>query len=245
MKNRLAITMLAAISCVSMAFAAPAVAPQVPPAASAPAAAPAATPQSAPPGPGQKIINDTGYTVIMGDPTKAQPIVTSVCAACHGADGNSVTPTYPKLAGQIYEYLLKQLNDFKSGKRQNAIMSGMVASLSEDDMRNLAAYFSEQKIKPGAAQNKGLAVEGEKIWRAGVAGQGVPACQACHGPTGQGIPIEFPHLASQHADYVYAQLVAFRSGARANDPGKMMRTIASRLSDQDMKALAQYINGLH
>ena len=236
MKNRLATIMLAAVSCVSMAFAAPAAAPQ---------AAPAANPQSAPPGPGQKIVNDAGYTVIMGDPAKAQPIVNSVCAACHGADGNSVVPAYPTLAGQVYEYLLKQLNDFKSGKRQNAIMSGMVASLSEDDMRNLAAYFSEQKIKPGAAQNKELALEGQKIWRAGVAGQGVPACQACHGPTGQGIPIEFPHLASQHADYVYAQLTAFRTGARANDPGKMMRTIAARLSDQDMKALAQYINGLH
>ena len=242
MKIRLATIMLAAVSCVSMAFAAPATAPQAVP---APSAAAAANPQSAPPGPGQKIVNDAGYTVIMGDPAKAQPIVTSVCAACHGADGNSVTPAYPKLAGQIYEYLLKQLNDFKSGKRQNAIMSGMVASLSEDDMRNLAAYFSEQKIKPGAAQNKELALEGQKIWRAGVAGQGVPACQACHGPTGQGIPIEFPHLASQHADYVYAQLMAFRTGARANDPGKMMRTIAARLSDQDMKAVAQYINGLH
>ncbi len=242
MKNRLAMAILAAVSCVSMAFAAPAAAPQAQPAA---AAAPAANPQSAPPGPGEKVINDSGYSVIMGDPAKAQPIVASVCAACHGADGNSVSPAYPKLAGQIYEYLLKQLNDFKSGKRQNAIMSGMVASLSEDDMRNLAAYFSEQKIKPGVAQDKDLALQGEKIWRGGVAGQGVPACQACHGPTGQGIPIEFPHLASQHADYIYAQLVAFRSGARANDPGKMMRTIAARLSDQDMKAVAQYVNGLH
>lgn len=180
-----------------------------------------------------------------GDPIKAQPIVTSVCAACHGANGNSVVPTYPNLAGQGYSYLLKQLNDFKSGKRQNPIMNGMVASLSEDDMHNLAAYFSEQTVTPAAAQNKELANAGQKLWRAGVASQGVPACESCHGPQGLGVPVEFPRLAGQHSQYVYAQLNNFRTGARSNDPAKMMRTIAARLSDQDMQELAQYVRGLH
>ena len=179
-----------------------------------------------------------------GDPIKAQPIVTSVCAACHGANGNSVVPTYPNLAGQGYSYLLKQLNDFKSGKRQNPIMNGMVASLSVSDMHNLALYFSEQKPPAGVVQNKDMVAAGEKLWRAGVPSQGVPACAACHGPQGLGIPVEFPRLAAQHAQYVYAQLHAFRTGARANDPSKMMRTIASRLSHDDMLELAQYIRSL-
>jgi cytochrome c553 len=179
-----------------------------------------------------------------GDPSKAEAIVTSVCSGCHGQDGNSVTPTYPKLAGLGYEYILKQLNDFKSGKRKNAVMSGMVASLTPDDMMNLAAYFSEKVRKAGVAKDKNLALEGQKIFRGGVQGAGIPACASCHGPQGRGIPVEFPSLYSQHADYIYGQLNNFRLGERSNDAAKMMRTIASRMTDNEMKALAQYIQGL-
>ncbi len=181
-----------------------------------------------------------------GDPAKAQQIVTSVCAACHGADGNSTAPDKPKLAGQHAEYITKQLMDFKAGKRVNPIMQGIVASanLTPDDMKNLGAYFHAQVEKPGAAKDKDLALAGEKIFKAGDAATGVPACQACHGPTGLGIPVQFPRLASQHAEYIYTQLNNFRLGQRANDGGKMMRNIAARMTDQEMKAVAEYVSGL-
>ena len=204
----------------------------------APPQAPAQAPAQSSPAPANP------WLAARGDPVKAQPIVTSVCAACHGADGNSAVPIYPNLAGQGYSYLLKQLNDFKSGKRQNPIMNGMVASLSEDDMHNLAAYFSAQQMKPGTVQHKQMAQAGQKLWRGGIASVGVPACESCHGPMGLGIPVEFPRLAAQHAQYVYAQLNNFRTGARQNDPGKMMHTIAARLSDKDMLELSQYIRSL-
>lgn len=180
-----------------------------------------------------------------GDPAKAQQLVTSVCAACHGADGNSIAPANPNLAGQGAEYITKQLMDFKSGARKNPVMSAMVAALTPDDMKNLGAYFSAQTPKPGSAKNKALALEGEKIFKGGNAGSGVPACAACHGPTGAGIPIQFPRLSSQHSEYVLAQLNNFRTGDRANDGGKMMRIIAAKLTDQEMKAVAEYISGLH
>ncbi|MDA8328328.1 MAG: c-type cytochrome [Betaproteobacteria bacterium] len=179
-----------------------------------------------------------------GDPAKAQQLVANVCSACHGADGNSTQPDKPTLAGQGKEYIIKQLTDFKSGKRVNAIMNGMTASLTPDDIKNLAAYFSEQIPKPGIAKDPVLAAAGEKIYKGGDAGSGVPACAACHGPTGAGIPAQFPRLAGQHSEYVYAQLNNFRLLQRTNDGGKMMETISQRLTDQQMKAVAEYVSGL-
>ncbi len=180
-----------------------------------------------------------------GDPAKAQQIVTTVCAACHGADGNSTNPTYPKLAGLPAAYITKQLTNFKSGERKNPTMSAMAAPLSPDDMLNLGAYFSEKTPKPGAAKDAALAEEGKKLFKGGNEATGVPACAACHGPAGAGIPAEFPRLAGQHSEYIMTQLKAFRAGERANDGAKMMRMIAGKLSDQEIKAVAEYIAGLH
>lgn len=179
-----------------------------------------------------------------GDPKAAESIVNQVCAACHAVDGNSASAVNPKLAGLNAEYLYKQLADFKSGERKNAIMSGMVASLSAQDMQNLAAYFSAQQPKPGTAKDQQLALLGQKIFRGGVQGAGVPACASCHGPQGKGIPVQFPRLSGQHSDYVYTQLNAFRLGTRANDAAKMMRSIAAKMTDADMTAVAAYVQGL-
>lgn len=176
---------------------------------------------------------------------KGATIATQVCIACHGADGNSTVFIYPKLAGQHPEYLIKQLSNFKSGERKNAIMTNMAATLTPEDIANLGAYFSTQKTKPGAAQSNGEGSVGEKIYRGGIAELGIPACASCHGPTGAGIPVQFPRLAGQHAMYVATQLKAFRSGERANDEAMMMRMIAAKLSDADIAAVADYIQGLH
>ncbi len=179
-----------------------------------------------------------------GDPKAAESIVNQVCAACHAVDGNSAAAANPKLAGLNAEYLYKQLNDFKSGARKNAVMSGMVAALTPQDMKNLAAYYSAQQPKPGTSKDQTLALLGQKVYRGGVLGAGVPACASCHGPQGKGIPSQFPRLAGQHSDYIYAQLNAFRVEARANDGAKMMRNIAAKMTDADMKAVASYIQGL-
>jgi cytochrome c553 len=187
---------------------------------------------------------------VKGDPAKAQAIVTQVCAACHAADGNSVTPANPKLAGQHAEYITKQLRNFKDavkdpnkdGVRRSAVMGGIASTLSDQDMLNLSVYFSEKTMKPDSAK---LPYDlGQKVYRGGNAGTGVPACAACHGPTGAGIPTQFPRLGGQHADYILTQLKAFRAGDRANDAGKMMRTIANKMSDQEMLGVANYIAGL-
>jgi cytochrome c553 len=180
-----------------------------------------------------------------GDPKAAESIVNQVCAGCHAVDGNSAIPANPKLAGLNAEYINKQLTEFKSGTRKNAIMSGMVASLSPQDMLNLAAYFSAQQPKPGTSKDQELALTGQKVYRGGVQGAGVPACASCHGPQGKGIPVQFPRLAGQHSDYIYAQLNAFRLGERSNDAAKMMRSIAAKMTDADMKAVSSYIQGLH
>lgn len=179
-----------------------------------------------------------------GDPKAAESIVNQVCAGCHAVDGNSTIAANPRLAGLNAEYINKQLTNFKSGDRKNAVMSGMVASLSPQDMLNLAAYFSAQQPKPDTSKDKELAQLGQKIFHGGVQGSGVPACAACHGPQGKGVPIEFPRLAGQHSDYIYTQLNDFRLGTRANDGAKMMRTIAAKMTDADMKAVAAYIQGL-
>ncbi len=179
-----------------------------------------------------------------GDPKAAAAIVTQVCAACHGADGNSPSPANPSLAGQGYDYLHKQLTNFKSGERKSPVMGGIVASLSPADMKNLAAYFSEKQAKPGTAKDKEVALLGQKIYRGGVQGSGVPACASCHGANGLGIPVQFPRLAGQHAGYTVDQLNKFRAGERANDAARMMRVIAAKMTPQEMEAVAQYIQGL-
>ena len=179
-----------------------------------------------------------------GDPKAAESIVNQVCAGCHSVDGNSVIPANPKLAGLNAEYLNKQLTEFKSGARKNPVMAGIVKDLSPQDMQNLAAYFSAQQPKPGTSKDQELALLGQKIYRGGVQGAGVPACASCHGPQGKGIPVQFPRLAGQHGDYIYAQLNAFRLGTRANDAAKMMRSIAAKMTDADMKAVSSYIQGL-
>ncbi|HEY0843109.1 MULTISPECIES: c-type cytochrome [Methylotenera] len=172
----------------------------------------------------------------------AQQTVNNVCAACHAPDGNSVITLNPKLAGQHPDYLEKQLTEFKSGKRANAVMSGMAGALSEAEMKELAIYFSSKKTALGKAKSNGAGSAGEKIYRAGNAATNVPACAACHSPNGAGLPKQFPRLSGQHADYTLAQLKAFRSGERANAP--MMMAIAAKMSDAEMAAVADYIQGL-
>lgn len=174
-----------------------------------------------------------------GDAAKT---ASQVCAACHGADGNSAIALNPKLAGQQPEYIAKQLKDFKSGERKNAVMSGMAATLTPEDMANLAAYYAGQTHTNGKARSNGAGSLGEKIYRGGIASTHVPACAACHGPNGAGIPVRFPRIAGQHADYILAQMKAFRTGERANAP--MMRTIAEKMTDQEMAAVSDYIQGL-
>ena len=168
-----------------------------------------------------------------------------VCAACHGGDGNSAIAINPSLAGQHSQYITKQLMNFKSGERNNAVMKGMVATLAtDDDMKNVAAYFAAQKPRPGVARDQALVDAGRKIYRGGDGATGVPACMACHSPSGAGIPAQYPRLAGQMKEYTLSQLKAFRAGERANDSAAMMRTIASKLSDKQMDALAEYVSGL-
>ena len=179
-----------------------------------------------------------------GDPAKAQKIVNDVCGACHSTDGNSNTPAYPVLAGQHPEYITKQLHDFRSGARRNAIMALNVVGLSDEDMLNLGAYFAAQTPKPRLARDAELVAAGQRLYKGGNPGSGVPACASCHGPNGAGIPVQFPRLAGQHARYIETQLRHFRSGDRANDGGKMMQVIARKMTDQEMRAVAEFISGL-
>ncbi|PKO53927.1 MAG: cytochrome c4 [Betaproteobacteria bacterium HGW-Betaproteobacteria-20] len=172
----------------------------------------------------------------------ATQVVSTVCAACHGSDGNSVITANPKLAGQHPEYLVKQLTEFKSGKRANAVMTGMAAMLSDDEMKEVATYFATQSLKLGQAKSNGAGSLGEKIYRGGIAATNVPACAACHGANGAGLPKQFPRLGGQHADYTLTQLKTFRTGERANAP--MMMTIATKMTDAEMAAVADYIQGL-
>ncbi len=176
------------------------------------------------------------------DLAKGGAIASQVCAACHTADGSRGSPANPILAGQHPEYLAKQLAEFKSGKRKNAIMQGMATPLSEEDMRNVAAFYASKTAKPGYAKNKDTVVLGEKIWRGGIADRSIPACAGCHGPTGSGMPVQYPRLGGQHGDYVEAQMVAFRSGARANNA--VMTGVAAKMNDKEIKAVSDYIAGL-
>lgn len=176
------------------------------------------------------------------DLARGQEIATQVCVACHTADGSRGSPANPILAGQHADYLTKQLLEFKSGKRANPVMSGMVAPLTEADMKNVAAFYASKTAKPGAAKNKDTVLLGEKIYRGGIAAKQVPACAGCHSPNGSGIPAQYPRLSGQHGDYVEAQMVAFRQGTRNNST--QMTAIAAKMSDKEIKAVSDYIAGL-
>jgi len=176
------------------------------------------------------------------DLAKGEASFTAVCAACHGADGNSGAPVNPKLAQQHPEYIVKQLQEFKSGKRANAVMSGMAATLSEDDMKNIAAWVGSQKAKTGFAKDKELVTLGERIYRGGIADRQIAACAGCHTPNGAGIPSQYPRLSGQHAEYTAAQLTAFRDGVRKNSV--QMAQVAAKLNDREIKAVADYMAGL-
>jgi cytochrome c553 len=184
------------------------------------------------------------------DLAKAESIVKGVCSACHGADGNSPTPANPNLAGEPAQYITVQLDHFKAGIRTNAVMQGMAATLTPEDMVALGVYFSQQKPKGGAAKDADLVKTGQKLFRGGDVTEGIPACAGCHSPDGAGIPKNFPRLAGQYPDYTYAQLKAFRDGARGADKegkdvnGKIMATIAFKMNDSQMRAVAEYVTGL-
>ncbi|HUQ76455.1 MAG TPA: c-type cytochrome [Burkholderiales bacterium] len=180
---------------------------------------------------------------------KAPGIAAQVCASCHAPDGNGTAPANPKIAGQGADYLHKQLRDFKAAggkkpRRESPIMNGMVANLSEADMKGLAAFYAGQALKPAAAADKEQAALGQKLWRGGDAANGVPACAGCHGPAGAGMPAQYPRLAGQYAEYLAAQLTAFREGKRSNDASSMMRGVAARMNDRQIRAVAEYAAGL-
>ncbi|MCU0941677.1 MAG: cytochrome c4 [Hydrogenophaga sp.] len=166
----------------------------------------------------------------------------NVCVACHAADGNSNTPANPRLAGQHPEYLIKQLQEYKSGKRQNAIMQGIAATLSDDDMRNISHWLASQKPAPGFASDPELVKLGERIYRGGLADRGIASCAGCHSPNGAGIPSQYPRLAGQHAEYTETQLRHFRDGTRANN--LQMTGVAAKMTDREIKAVSDYIAGL-
>ena len=181
-------------------------------------------------------------TLAKPDLAKGEASYTAVCAACHGADGNSGIPANPKLSQQHPQYLVKQLQEFKSGKRNNAVMKGFASTLSEDDMRNIAYWLASKAAKPGFAKDKALVALGERIYRGGVADRQIAACAGCHSPNGAGIPAQFPRVGGQHADYISAQLAAFRDGTRGNN--LPMGHIAAKLNDREIKAVSDYVAGL-
>ena len=180
--------------------------------------------------------------VVKPDPTKGDVIANGVCVACHTNDGSRGTPANPILQGQHPEYLVKQLTEFKSGKRANAVMMGFASTLSEADMKNVAAYFATKKAQPGFSVNKDTVALGEKIYRGGIAERNIPACAGCHSPTGAGIPALYPRLGGQHAEYTETQLIAYRAGTRNNSV--QMTGIAAKLNDREIKAVADYLAGL-
>ena len=200
------------------------------PAAAASAAAPAAAAPAAAP------------VAAKPDLVQGESKFTAVCAACHGADGNSGIPANPKLAQQHPEYLVKQLQEFKNGKRPSPVMQAFAAQLSDADMKNISWWLAAKKTKPGFAKDKELVALGERIYRGGIADRQIAACAGCHSPTGSGIPSQYPRLGGQHADYTAAQLVAFRDGGRQNS--LPMTQVAAKLNDREIRALADYIAGL-
>lgn len=179
------------------------------------------------------------------DLAKGQKIATQVCAACHGADGRSAASANPHLAGQVPEYLARQLASFKANaERKNAVMMGFAATLSPEDMRDVSAWYGSQKPVTGSAKNKDTIALGQKLWRGGDASKGLAACASCHGAAGAGVPAQYPRLAGQFPEYTEAQLKAFRSGERANDANRMMRALAAKMSDAEIRAVSDYIAGL-
>ncbi len=176
------------------------------------------------------------------DLVRGESTYTALCVACHAVDGNSGAPVNPKLAQQHPEYLVKQLQEYKSGKRKNAVMQGFAAALSEDDIKNIAYWAASKKIKPGFAKDKELVTLGERIYRGGISDRQVPACAGCHSPTGTGIPSQYPRLGGQHAEYTASQLTAFRDGVRNNS--LPMNQVAAKLNDKEIRAVADYIAGL-
>ena len=176
------------------------------------------------------------------DAAKGQAIATQVCGACHAFDGTRGQPANPILQGQHPEYLFKQLNDFKSGARNNAIMKGFASTLSEQDMRDVAAFYASKTAKPGFATNKDQLLLGERIYRGGIADRKIAACAGCHSPNGAGIPAQYPRIGGQHGEYSETQLNAFRSGLRTNS--LQMAGVAAKLNDREIKALADYMAGL-
>ena len=176
------------------------------------------------------------------DLVKGQAAFSGVCIACHGADGNSALGENPSLAQQHPEYLVKQLQEFKSGKRANAIMQGFASMLTEDDMKNIAWWVTSNEIKPGFAKDKDLVAIGERIYRGGIPDRNIAACASCHSPNGAGIPAQYPRLGGQHAQYTASQLVQFRDGVRLNS--LQMTGVAAKLNDREIKAVSDYISGL-
>jgi len=205
------------------------------PGASAPAAAP-------PPAPAGAVPHAAAPAMAKADAAAGETKYNATCAACHGAGGNSGTPANPRLAQQHPDYIVKQLQEFKAGKRQNPVMQGFAAQLTEQDMKNIGAFVGTQKAKPGFAKDKELVSLGEKIYRGGIQGRQVPACAGCHSPNGAGVPAQYPRLSGQHADYTTGQLVAFRDGTRKNSP--QMVQIAAKLNDREIRAVSDYIAGL-
>lgn len=194
--------------------------------------------------------NEPAKAAYQGDAAKGKEIATTVCAACHGPDGNSPMSANPKLAGQHAAYLYKQMKNFKAdangkSERVNAIMNGMIAPYGDEQMKDLAAWFAAQKQSGGEVKNRATLALGQKLWRAGDASKGLPACAACHGPTGAGIPAQYPRLAGQFAEYTETQLKAFRVNERGNDPNRMMQMVAVKMTDAEIKAVADYVAGLH
>lgn len=180
--------------------------------------------------------------VAKADLAKGEATYTAVCSSCHGADGNSMIPANPKLAQQHRDYIVKQLQEFKAGKRANAIMSGMAAGLSDDDMKNIGAWLNSKKATEGFAKEKELVALGERIYRGGIPDRQIAACAGCHTPTGAGIPAQYPRLSGQHAEYAVAQLTAFRDGVRKNSI--QMTQVAAKMNDREIKAVSDYIAGL-
>jgi cytochrome c553 len=176
------------------------------------------------------------------DLVKGEASFTAVCVSCHGAEGNSAIAVNPKLSQQHPEYLVKQLQEFKAGKRKNPIMQAIASALSEDDMKNISYWAASKKARTGFAKDKDLVALGERIYRGGVAERQVAACAGCHSPNGAGIPAQYPRLAGQHAEYVAAQLTNFRDGVRLNS--LQMSQVAAKLNDREIRALADYVAGL-
>lgn len=176
------------------------------------------------------------------DLAKGQASFSTICVACHNADGNSSTPAYPKLAQQHPEYLISQLQAFKAGKRAGTVMPGFAAALSDEDMKNISYWLASQKNKPGQAKDKELVFVGERIYRGGIQDRQIPACAGCHSPNGAGIPSQYPRLGGQQSEYLIGQLNAFRDGTRKNSA--QMTGVAAKMNDREIKAVADYISGL-